>query len=97
MEKRKFSPEEKYKILEEVHAPAASIAEVCRRHQMAPSLVYSWERQAKQGAIEALKGKGNGRKKDREADYLRDKIQKMRSVISEITEENLVLKKRIVD
>lgn len=93
MEKRKFSAEEKYQILEEGKTPGASIAEVCRRHQISSTLYYHWEKQAKLGCLEALKGKGNGRKKDTEAETLKEKITRLKSVISEITEENLVLKK----
>lgn len=97
MEKRRWSGEEKYQILEEGQAPGASIAEVCRRHQISSSLYYHWERQAKSGCLEALKGKGNGRKKNNEVEALKDKIARLRSVISEITEENLTLKKRLLE
>jgi transposase-like protein len=93
MEKRRFAAEEKYRILEEGRAPGASIAEVCRRHQISTALFYYWDKQVKQASMEALKGNGNGRKKDSQVLHLQEKIQRMKSVISEITEENLTLKK----
>ena len=34
MAKRKFTAEEKFKILEEARQPGASVAEVCRRYQI---------------------------------------------------------------
>jgi len=97
MEKRRFSGEEKYQVLEEAHQPSASIAEVCRRHQISTSLYYHWESLAKKGALESLNGRNNhkGKKGFGEIERLRAKISRMRSVISEITEENLVLKKNL--
>lgn len=57
MTKRKFTAEEKFKILEEARQPGASVAEVCRRNQIASSLFYKWESEAKKGALEALNNK----------------------------------------
>jgi len=96
MEKRRFSAEEKFQILEEGRAHGASIAEVCRRHQISSTLFYLWEKQAKKAALEVLRGNGNGRKRDHKVERLQAKIQKLNAVISEITEENLTLKKRLV-
>ena len=97
MAKRKFTAEEKFKILEEARQPGASVAEVCRRYQIVSSLFYKWESEARKGALQALNNKKrrtNG--KDRET-KLEDKINRMRAVISEITEENLYLKKTLGD
>lgn len=98
MTKRQFKAEEKYRILEEARQPGASVAEVCRRHQIASSLFYKWESEARQGALAALNNKkrqgANG--KSREAE-LEAKLSRMRAVISEITEENLELKKSLGD
>lgn len=97
MERRKFSGEEKYQILEEGRAPEASIAEVCRRHQISSTLYYRWEKQAKAAALEALKRGKRGKKRDKQEERLREKISRLRTVVSEITEENLTLKKRFTE
>ena len=97
MAKRKFTAEEKFKILEEARQPGASVAEVCRRYQIVSSLFYKWESEARKGALEALNSKKrrtNGKNRETE---LEDKINRMRAVISEITEENLHLKKTLGD
>jgi len=39
MNKRQFSKEEKYRILEEGRQSGAVVAEVCRRHQISSGLV----------------------------------------------------------
>jgi len=70
MGKRRFSAEEKFQILEEGRAPGASIAEVCRRHQISSTLFYLWEKQAKKAALEVLRGNGNGRKRDHTAEQI---------------------------
>jgi len=97
MAKRKFTAEEKFKILEEARQPGASVAEVCRHYQIVSSLFYKWESEARKGALEALNSKKrrtNGKNRETE---LEDKINRMRAVISEITEENLHLKKTLGD
>ena len=97
MAKRKFTAEEKFKILEEARQPGASVAEVCWRYQIVSSLFYKWESEARKGALEALNSKKrrtNGKNRETE---LEDKINRMRAVISEITEENLHLKKTLGD
>jgi transposase len=96
MPKRQFKAEEKYRILEEARQPGASVAEVCRRHQIASSLFYKWEAEARKGALEALNNKkrqsNTGQSRELE---LESKLNRMRAVISEITEENLQLKKSL--
>ena len=97
MAKRKFTAEEKFKILKEARQPGASVAEVCWRYQIVSSLFYKWESEARKGALEALNSKKrrtNGKNRETE---LEDKINRMRAVISEITEENLHLKKTLGD
>jgi len=97
MAKRQFTAEEKFKILEEARQPGASVAEVCRRYQIVSSLFYKWESEARKGALEALNSKkrrANGKNRETE---LEDKINRMRAVISKITEENLHLKKTLGD
>jgi transposase-like protein len=98
MTKRQFKPEAKYRILEEARQPGTSVAEVCRRHQIASSLFYKWEAEARKGALEALDNKkrqgDNGKSRESE---LEAKLSRMRAVISEITEENLQLKKTLGD
>lgn len=97
MVKRQFTAEEKYRILEEARQSGTSVVEVCRRHQITSGLFYKWEADAKKGAMVALSGKrGKGKAAGREQ-QLEEKISRLRAVISEITEENLGLKKTLGD
>lgn len=54
MKKRKFSHEQKMKMLRE--SDASSVTEVCRKYNVAPSLFYKWRKQFEALGPEGLKG-----------------------------------------
>jgi transposase len=89
---RRFSSAEKLGILEEGRHSGAGIREVCRRHQIASSQFYTWEKRAREGALQALSGKGERRAQARE-EAARAEIERLRAVIAELSSENLRLKK----
>ena len=72
----KFTVEQKVRILEEARAPNTTVAEVLRRHQLDETTFYRWERQAKDGAREALEGRRarNGKAADREIERLEQEL-----------------------
>lgn len=45
--RRRWSADEKARILEEALAPGAIVSEVARRHGMSPQHLFTWRRQAK--------------------------------------------------
>lgn len=94
-ERRHLSPDEKLKIIEEARAPGATVAEVLRRYQVDAPSFYKWERDAKAGAREALKGKQRSKvdRRDEEIERLKAELARKRELIAEIAEENLTLKK----
>ena len=55
--RRKYTVEDKIRILEEAREPNTTVSEVLRRHQVDPTTFYRWERQAKTGMREALEGR----------------------------------------
>lgn len=94
---RAFTAEEKSAILKEAEQPGVTISAVCRKHRIAPTQFYRWRAVAAQGAQSALKseGRGKGKAEAAEAARLQAEIDRLRAVVSEITAENLELKKRI--
>ena len=91
---RKYTVEEKLRILEEARQPNTTVAEVLRRHQVDGATFYRWERQAKEGMKRALEGRtGNPKVLEREVERLRGEVEKKSRVIAEVVEENLGLKK----
>ena len=45
--RRRWSAETKARLVEETLAPGAVVSEVARRHGVAPSLLFTWRRQAR--------------------------------------------------
>lgn len=91
----KFSAEEKVKILNEGEYRSMSINEVCRRHQISPNTYYLWRKYAQQGMLMGLSGantKGNA--KSRREQELEEENKRLKHTIVEITQENIVLKKK---
>ena len=48
--RRRWSADEKARILEEAMAPGAVVSEVARRHGLSPQHLFTWRRQAKREA-----------------------------------------------
>jgi transposase len=49
--RRRFSPEEKARIVAESLDPAVSVSAVARRHQINPNQVFTWRRQLRDAAV----------------------------------------------
>jgi len=89
--RRRRSATEKYQILLEGRMAGASVAEVCRRHQIAASQYYDWEKLAKEGALAAL---AQGKRKLAAAQpEMSAEVARLREVIVELSAENLAWKK----
>ena len=91
---RRFTVEEKLRVLEEARQPDTTVAEVLRRQGLDAATFYRWERMAKAGMREALAErprKGNGAA--REVERLREQLDQKRRIIAEVVEENLELKR----
>jgi transposase len=91
--RRRWTAEEKWRIIEEARQTELSVSEVCRRYGLATGQFYSWEKQARQGALEALRDGHQGRKKSDPTVPLQAEIERLRAVIAELSAENLALKK----
>lgn len=92
---RRFTVEEKLRILEEARQPNTTVAEVLRRHQVDRTTFYRWEKRAQEGMREALNGRRrrHGKEQEREIERLERELETKRRVIAEVVEENLELKK----
>jgi len=92
---RRYTVEEKMRVLEEARQPNTTVAEVLRRHQVDPATFYRWERQAKEGMREALQARRsrNGKAAEREIERLKAELERKRGIIAEVVEENLELKR----
>jgi transposase-like protein len=90
---RRFTPEEKYRILQEGEYGNMSINEVCRRHGISTVTYYHWRNQAKDAMKNGLSDKRKNKKSHKEQE-LEAEIKRLRDTIVEITQENVELKKK---
>jgi transposase len=49
--RRRWSDGERLQILAEAFAPGASVADVCRRHDVSTALVYTWRRKLREAGV----------------------------------------------
>ena len=49
--RRRWSPQDKLQIVEETMQPGVTVTEVARRHGLAPSVVFTWRRLAREGRM----------------------------------------------
>lgn len=51
--RRRWSEEERLRLLAEAFSPGACVADVCRRHDISTSLIYTWRNKLRQAHAEA--------------------------------------------
>jgi len=90
---QRFTPEEKYQILQEGEYGTMSINEVCRRHGISTVTYYQWRKQAQVAIKDGLTNKRKNQKSYKEQE-LEDEIKRLKNTIVEITQENVELKKK---
>jgi transposase len=56
--RRRWSVEEKRRIVAESHEPGASVTAVAARHDVYPSLVFNWRRQFRDGRLPSAGSSG---------------------------------------
>ena len=89
--KRKWTATEKMRIVMAGMQKDVDVAELCRREGISPTQYYGWKKIRLSSATKVVEDK---RQKQDAAEAKKDaKIQRMESVIAEITAENLELKK----
>jgi transposase len=94
--RRRWTADQKLKILLETLQSDRKLAEICRREGLSPTQVYQWRRQLL-GSAEAIFGCKQTSGEDRRIAKLATENQRMKNVVAEITAENLDLKKTLSD
>ena len=90
---RRWTAQEKLAILEAARQPGAMVSDVCRRHVIATAQFYLWEKQARQGALEALRPGPPGPKLQNQEGRLQAEVARLQLALGELALENLQLKK----
>ena len=92
-QRRPFTPQEKLAIVLEGLRGDTPVSAVCRRHGISSNRFYKWRDRVFGGAKEALSGRPGRPKGTREVDRLKEQLQRKDTIIAEITEEILKVKK----
>ena len=91
--RRKFNPEEKIRIILEGLKGEDSIAAICRREGIAPSLYYKWSKDFLQAGKRRLKGDTKREANSDEVSELRKENDQLKKLVAELSLKNRVLKK----
>ena len=89
--RRRFSSEEKIRIVLEGLKGEDSIAGLCRREGISPNLYYNWSKEF----LEAGKRRLQGEATSAEVTYLRRENSELKQLVAEISLRNRLLKKTL--
>jgi transposase len=93
--RRKFNPEEKIRIILEGLKGEDSIASICRREGIAPSLYYKWSKAFLEAGKHRLKGDTLREANSDEVTELRKENEQLKQLVAELSLSNRVLKKSL--
>jgi transposase-like protein len=95
MARKRYSPEDKVRILREHLDNNVSVSELAEKYDLHPSMIRNWKKELFEGALDTFSGKHKNRKsKNSKESQLEEKISSMQDVITEITTENVKLRKK---
>jgi transposase len=94
--RRKYSAEEKIRIVLEGLRGEDSIAELCRREGINPNMYYKWSKEFLEAGKARLTGDTKREATSSEVDGLRQENEQLKQVVAELLLKNRVLKKSAV-
>jgi transposase len=89
--RRRYSVDEKLRVLEEAAQPGMTISYVARRHGISPSLLFHWRRRMSQGGKEAVRA-DDAVVSVAEVRALERRIRELERVLGRKTLENEILR-----
>jgi transposase len=93
--RRKFSSEEKIRIILEGLKGEESIATICRREGIAPTLYYKWSKAFLEAGKRRLHGDTVREASSNEVTDLRKENEQLKQLVAEVSLKNRVLKKSL--
>ncbi len=91
--RRKWTANEKLRIVLTCLQPGVEVSEVCRREGINPTMFYNWKKRLMASAGQVFEEKP--KKRDLERERTDREVSRLKDVIAEITAENLELKKTL--
>ena len=93
--RRRFTPEEKVRIVIEGIRGEIPISTLCRREGIITSTYYKWLKDFMEAGKERLKGDTLRKANKAEVDELKRENERLRELVAELSVKNLVLKKSL--
>ena len=93
--RRKFSAEEKIRIILEGLKGEESIAELCRREGISPNLYYNWSKEFLEAGKRRLLGDTKREATSNEVTDLRKENSQLKHMVAELSMRNRMLKKSL--
>jgi len=93
--RRKFSGEEKIRIILEGLKGEESIATICRREGIAPTMYYKWSKAFLEAGKRRLEGDTIREANSNEVTELRKENEQLKQLVAEVSLKNRVLKKSL--
>ena len=93
--RRRFSAEDKIKIVLEGYRKEMPITELCRREKIAPAVYYTWLKQFMEGGKDRLRGDTLRSATSDEVVALKRQNQELKELVGEQALELSLLKKRL--
>ena len=94
--RRKYSGEEKIRIVVEGLRGEESIAALCRREGISESLYYKWSKEFLEAGKARLIGDTKRQASSREVEELRQQNDQLKQLVAELALKNRVLKKSLL-
>lgn len=91
--RRKWTANEKLRIVLTCMQPGVEVSEVCRREGISPTMYYTWKKRLLASAAQIFEEKP--KRRDVQQEQRAREMARMKDVIAEITAENLELKKTL--
>ena len=92
MKHRKFSPEFKRRVVEDIKTERRQMAEVCREHQLSPALVRTWRQEYEAHGPAAWTPPDDGKAQCR---AMEKRIAELEAALGRVTLENEFLRRAL--
>jgi Transposase and inactivated derivatives len=93
--RRKYSSEEKIRIVLEGLRGETTIAELCRREGISPNVYYTWSKEFMEAGKHRLEGNTLREANTSEVQQLKKENSQLKELVAEISLENKIIKKSI--
>jgi transposase len=91
--RRKFPAEEKIRVVMEGIRAEVSVADLCRREGIHPTIYYKWLKDFREAGKGRLRGDAKREATSHEVQDLRQENERLKLLVADLSLENLTLKK----